>query len=218
MPSLEAEASFEERIIPTWARAAGLSRCFLYRGRSMAPTFRSGHLLYVRPTTHDIQPGDVVVFAGLSGDDYVTHRVVRVTSVGLITRGDGSWCNDAPVAFDRVVGRVEMLEDQGCPKLVRGGNRGLWGAQIRWKGYWVGGWFRRGLQTPYRVLHRSPLIRQVLGRLFWRQLKVVRLETPAGPLVKTIHWGRTVARWWPTTGHFECHKPYDLIIPRPDES
>jgi hypothetical protein len=36
-------------------------------------------------------------------------------------------------------------------------------------------------------------------------------------VVKYVCGKRTVARWWPETGQFQCRKPYDLIISRPHE-
>jgi hypothetical protein len=217
MQNSETEARFEGRILPAWARAAGLLRCFLYRGDSMTPAFRAGQLLYVRPTARDIRPGDVVVFTDPAGDGYIAHRVVSATDAGLITRGDSAWGDDSlPVARDRVVGRVEVLEDQGLLKAVRGGRSGLWTARIGWGARRVGRWVRRVLGTPYRALGRPPMMRRVLRRCFSRQLRVVHLETPDGPLLKTTYRGRTVARWWPQLNRFECREPYDLILLRPD--
>jgi hypothetical protein len=75
---------------------------------------------------------------------------------------------------------------------------------------------RRLLGPAYRVLRGSPGVRRLFGKLFSPQLKTVRLETVEGPVVKFIHHGRTVARWWPERDHLECQKPYDLVISRPD--
>jgi hypothetical protein len=218
MQNLEPEATIEVQIIPAWARAEGLSRCFIYRGSSMTPTLHAGHLLYVRPTARDIMPGDVIVFRRSSGDGYIVHRVVSTTNAGLITRGDNNRRTDAPVALGQVIGRVEMLEEEGSPRPVWGGNRGLWSAHIRWGMRRMEGWLRRALRPPYRALRSSSLARRVLGRWLFHRLSVVRLETPDGLLIKFIHNGRTVAHWWPQSNRFECRKPYDLVIPRPDRA
>lgn len=217
MQSSGTEPSLEGNILPTWARAAGLLRCFIYRGSSMTPSFRAGQLLYVRPIAQDIAPGDVVVFADPAKSGYVVHRVVSSTDTGLITRGDDSWSNDTlPVAPDQVVGRVEVVEDQGVVRPVRWGRRALWTARIGWGARRVAWWLRYVLGIPYRALGRPPMLRRALGRCFRRQLRVVRLETPEGPLIKTTYRGYTVSRWWPQLNRFECRRPYDLIIPRPD--
>jgi hypothetical protein len=184
----------------------------------MAPTFRPGHLLYVRPAARGIAPGDVAVFADPAGESYIVHRVVSTTGAGWVTRGDNNRLSDArPVAPERIIGRVEMVEEQGHLTPVRGGTWGLWSARLGWEARRLGGWLRRVLRAPYCALRRSPTARHALNRLLSRHLEVVHLETPEGPLVKTTYRGRTVARWWPRLNRFECRKPYDLAISPPGD-
>ena len=207
----------ETQLIPLRVRNQGLTRCFVYTGPSMEPTFHPGHLLYVRPTARDITPGDVVVFANPSGNGHIVHRVVSTTDAGLLTRGDNNRLTDfQPVAPEQLVGRVEMLEDQGCFEPVRGGKQGLRSARIGWGARRASLWLRRPLSPLYRALRNSSTVRRVLGRWLSPHLEVVRVETPSGPLFKTTYRGRVVARWWPQRSYFECRKPYDLVIPRPD--
>jgi hypothetical protein len=206
----------ETDIIPLWAKEKGLTRCFVYNGPSMAPTFRPGHLLYVRPTARGIAPGDVIVFADLSGNGHIVHRVISITEAGWVTRGDNNRLSDAlPVAPDQVIGRVEMIEGQGHLRPVRGASWGLWSARLGWGTRRISGGLRRAFRAPYCALRSSPAVRQVLNRLLSRRLSVVHLETPDGPLVKTTYRGHTIARWWPQLNRFECRKPYDLIISPP---
>ena len=219
MQNLETDGTIETRVIPACARTAGLLRCFAYHGTSMAPAFRPGHLLYVRPTPRDVAPGDVIVFAHPFTGGRTVHRVVSITDAGAITRGDNRLHNDLlPVALDQVIGRVEMVENEGRLRRLQGGSRGLWSAQVRWVARRVGGWLRSPLRPLYRALRNSPIVRRVLGRWLSRHLQLVRLETPDGPLFKTTYRGHVVARWWPQLNRFECRKPFDLAIPRPDET
>lgn len=209
----------ERQIIPLWAKEQGLTRCFVYTGPSMIPTFCPGHLLYVRPTAHDITSGDVIVFADPSGNSYVVHRIVAMTDTEFVTRGDNNSSNDPfPILSDQVIGRVEIVDNQGCLKLVQGGNRGLWGAWIRWGIRRADRWLRHAFRLPYQALRNSSVFRRFFSRWFSCHLKVVRLKTPDGPLFKTTYRGRTVACWWPKLNRFECRKPFDLVIPRPDAS
>lgn len=204
------------RVIPPKARQAGLTEAFIYTGPSMAPTFRPGCLLYVRPAARDLAPGDVVVFASPSGS-YVVHRVVAASDAGLITRGDNNRLTDPlPVAHGQVVGRVELAEYGGRLTPVPGGPAALRRARAGWEARRAIGWLRRIFGFPYRALRRSGLARRVLGPYLLPRLEIVRLETPAGPVVKALHRGRVVARFWPASGRSECQKPYDLVIPRPD--
>lgn len=181
----------------------------------MASTFRPGHLLYVRPAAHDLTPGDVVVFASAGG--YVVHRVIAAADEGWVTRGDNNRLPDPlPVAHGQVVGRVELAEYGGRLTPVPGGRAALRRARAGWAARSATRWLRRVLGFPYRMLRRSGLVRRAVGPYLLPRLQVLRLETGQGPLLKVLHRGRVVARCWPAGGRFECQKPYDLVIPRPD--
>jgi signal peptidase I len=201
----------ESDLIPPGASAAGLSRCFVYNGPSMRPTFRPGHLLYVRPEAHRIAPGDVIVFAREEG--HVVHRVIAVTASGLITRGDNNRLNDPqPITPEQVIGRVELVGDKDRLRPVRGGRTGLVAARFGWAVRRVMLWLRRAFWKPYDALRRFSPSRRLLARLFASQVAQVHLQTPDGALIKTVFRGRTVARWWPDQRRYECLKPFDLFL------
>lgn len=216
MPSSLTESS----LLPPWAEQRGLTRCFLYSGPSMRPTFAPGQLLYVRPLFADLRPGDVLVFQDPAADDrFVVHRALALTPEGLLMRGDNNRLQDAsPVPLSHVVGRVELVEAGGDYHAVRGGATGLWLASLRWGLCPVVQAARLVLGWPYRALRGWPPARRLLQSLFARDLQTVRLETPHGPLVKTLWRGRPVASWRPAAERFECRKPFDLFIDRPDHS
>lgn len=183
----------------------------------MVPTFRPGQLLYIRPDASDINPGDVIVFDNLPGNYPIVHRVVSLSDRGLITRGDNNRLTDlVPVLPEHLLGRVEMLEDHDRLLPVVGGRRGLWSARLGWGMGWLDRRLRHLFRKPYNLIRNCALIRQILQRWFSPYLKVMHLNTPDGPLVKTTFQDRTVALWRPQQGHFECRKPYDLFVPRPD--
>lgn len=216
MQNSETELTIEQHIVPESLYAAGVRRCFVYRGQSMSPTFRPGHVLYVRPTAQDIQVGDVIVFLHPTANIYYVHRVVSKTQGGWITRGDNNPFEDSwLVTPEDVVGRVEVMEDLEYFKPVKGGNWGTW--QVK-KGRMIS-WLGKRLRPVFRFFHHwlfySPKIRWALQRIFVRQVKVIHLNTPDGVLIKTLYRGQTISRWWPETNRFECRIPYDLIIPTP---
>jgi len=213
MNNFQSQASqiTEARIIPELARVKGLTHCFVYAGPSMRPTFRDGHLLYVRPTAQDITAGDVIVF-----DDpvkgHVVHRVVSVTSAGFITRGDNNPCDDPHVVQPEwMVGRVEMVEDKRL-KPVAGGALGLWLMHIEKQARRTGNQLLYILGAPYRMLRGSPTIRRVLYKLFARHLDILCLKTPDGFFFKALHRGKVVARLSPGQAHPEIQRPYDLFL------
>lgn len=190
------------------------SYCFIYRGPSMAPTFRPGQLLFVRSQTRAINPGDVIVFHGHDDrSSRVVHRVISVSPDGLITRGDNNLRDDpTPIGFDRVVGRVERANLRGQFRPVVGGWRGLWLARTLRAKLQIRTILRGGFREPYRWLRASRLVRYLWKPSFSK----VWLAGEDGPWVKFVHRGRTVARWWPKRNQFECRKPYDLVLRRED--
>jgi signal peptidase I len=186
---------------------------FHYRGISMHGTFQPGDLLVVAPVTmKDIRCGDVVAFrwrGSTSPRQRIVHRVQAYLPEGLITRGDHCHTADpSVVTAQNLIGRVSTFERDGKTRSVLGGWRGrAWALALRlWRRVApVVGW-------PYRRFRDADL----LGSVWHPSLTQIHLETEAGPVIKTIHRKRTVARWWPAEGRFWCRKPYDLILTRPD--
>jgi|GEM_PF-613841 hypothetical protein len=217
MLNSDCNAALNNWRIPEPARALGLTRGFIYTGPSMLPTFRSGQMLYVHTAPRNLQPGDVIVFAHPITRGYVTHRIIAATPAGFITRGDRNARADTErVALKQIVGRVEMLEERGRVKPVRNGKRALRIAQVRWRARQIETWTRIVIGAPYRALRASAIARRILARLISLRFEYISIQTTQGTLVKTIHHGRVIARYWQHTGNFECCKPYDLILAPPD--
>ena len=188
----------------------------------MAGTFRPGdHLTFVPATVVDVRPGDVVVYrcpAGREAADDLVHRIVAVKPGGLVARGDNNPCDDAELVTEAsLVGRVTHLERAGriCP--VTGGRRGLLRARLLRARRQV----LRGVRQlaacaghPYGRLRASGTVAR-----WWRpQVRMLHLVAEDHTLIKYVYRGRTVARYWPATSRFECRKPFDLVIRRPDKA
>jgi hypothetical protein len=149
----------------------------------------------------------------------VAHRVTGLVAGGAILRGDGNSRCDVDTVFEQdLLGRVSYYERNGKVRPVANGPRGL--ARARLLHLWYGG--RRTLwrsvtfvgRIPYRWFKRSGIVRYV-----WQiPIERILLQTPDGPLIKYVHRGRTVAQWWPETGKMIYVRPYDLVIPRPDDA
>jgi hypothetical protein len=215
MPSSLAESD----LIPEWAKQRGLRRCFVYTGPSMRPTFHPGHLLYVRPLSTELRPGDVLVFQDEQADErFVVHRAVALTPDGWLMRGDNNRLLDAaPVTPSRIIGRVELVDTGLDIQPVAGGRVGLWRARWLWAMRSPINLIRCVFGWPYRALRGWLPSRRLLGRLFNKGFQTIRLETPTGSLVKVLWRGRSVARWQPRNGRFECKKPFDLFLEKPQE-
>jgi len=213
MTDVKTDIIFESKIIPSWAKDAGLKRCFIYHGPSMEPTFQPGCLLYVRPDINVICPGDVIVFTDSFKNQFTVHRVVSSSDNGVITRGDNNSRNDTlSVTPEHIIGRVEMMEVRDLVTPVKGGNTGLSKAKLRWGLKRADRLIRRVLIWPYRTIGSSAFIQKLLRKFLSGKLMTIRLETPEGPLYKTTYKGRTVARWWPDTNRFHGKKPFELLL------
>jgi signal peptidase len=87
---------------------------------SMWPELSRGDIVFVKKTTaEEIEVGSVIIFRHEHG--LTVHRVVRIGSRTITTKGDANPVADNPISFDEVVGRVPTIGD----KLVR----------IPWIGY-----------------------------------------------------------------------------------
>ncbi|MGC9333599.1 MAG: signal peptidase I [Anaerolineae bacterium] len=200
---------------PWWAEPPRDDTRF-YRGRSMAGTFRAGDRLTLASATIDeVRPGDVVVYTSTHGGgrDELVHRIVSVAPDGLVARGDNNPCPDPVVVTDdNLLGRVTHVERAGRTWPVPGGWWGLLHARRQRIRVALWRWAKAVGRRPYRRLRASGLVAR-----YWRPtVQTVRVTTDKGPVVKYVCEGRTVAEWWPEQDRFECRKPYDLVIPRPE--
>jgi len=189
-----------------------------YRGNSMRGTFRPGDLLtIVAVTLNELQPGDIVIYRAANHEteaDELVHRVVASAPDGLVAWGDNNPCVDTTlVTAENLIGRVTHVERNGITRPVRGGRLGLLHARVSRLRRRVWRFIKRLGREPYRRLRNSNLI----PRLWQPNVTTLRFDTEKGSLVKYICNGRTVARWWQQQNRFECDKPYDLVIPRPDQ-
>jgi hypothetical protein len=203
-------------LLPEWAKMRGLTHLFIYSGPSMQPTFRPGHLLYIRPDAQSLQPGDVLVYKSEEAGHPIVHRAVAFTPDGWIMRGDNNRLLDAtPVPAEKILGRVELVGDGEVYQVVRGGKSGLRLASLRWALRSPVLSIRLILGWPYRALRRYTPLRTWLARRFATKLQTIRLETPTGSIVKTLYRGQVVARWQAQPRRFEVRKPFDLFIDPP---
>ena len=98
---------------------------FRATGDSMYPTLRDGDALTVLPVhVDDLRRGDIVLTQ--DGTRVTAHRI-RSLGAAIVTRGDNSDEDDAPLAPSQVLGKVVAADRNG--ELVRLG-RG-WVAGVR---------------------------------------------------------------------------------------
>lgn len=192
---------------------------WFYSGGSMLGTFRLGDCLQIEPAAFDqLGAGDVVAFLGPVGQASLVpcvHRIVSVLPNGLVMRGDNSRHSDARLLTeDDWLGLVSRFERDGTLRRVQSGWIGLQRARLLWIRRYVYDLCAWLVRKPYRWLRTHGLLRH-----FWQPtLTQIHLMTDNGPLIKYIFQGHTVASWLPEQDYFECRKPFDLVLSRPDRS
>ncbi len=188
----------------------------IYKGPSMAPTFRSGDLLRVAPAgVGEIRRGDVLVFRSPEQEAprLVVHRVISVGPEGVICQGDNNALADAPVAAEQIVGiAVEADQGRGWTTVIGGcsGYRRFRMNQIR-------GRVRRGVlraaSPVYNGLARTGIFQSLCSR--WVEVRVFSFGRRQGrgrDLCLYVR-GRCVGRYDETLGTWRVRRPFRLLIP-----
>jgi len=187
-----------------------------YHGDSMVCTFEPGDYLLIRPAClKDIQPGDVVVFNSRY-DEQVVHRVMAHREEGFITCGDNNTHFDLePVTQGNLIGVVTDFVRNGKKRPVIGGSLGL----LRFRTLRLACDIWKSIKSfgcyPYRLARRD--MKRLIERIWQPHIEQMTIILEQETVVKFLHRGRTVARWWPSRHYFECRKPYDLVIPDPEK-
>ena len=185
----------------------------------MAPLFKPGDLLCARKSAlGNIRLGDIVIIDWGSDKNYiqyVVHRVISVQQNHLITQGDNNLKTDLQVVTrENLVSLVTSFGRQNHVHSVKGGTMGLFYARLIHARNFVWSLIRLLGWRIYRLLRQSGLI----ARIWHPTISHIRVITDNGPLIKYCHGNRIVARWWPETKKFDVVKPFDLVIPHPEES
>jgi signal peptidase I len=204
----------EPYTLSPWAKAQGLTHCFVYRGPSMNPTFQNGDFLYLCPVAKKFALGDVIVFVEPIKKQVIVHRIVSASHKGLITRGDHNRLCDSPVTSGQVIGKVDLVENKRGIKRASNGLLGFWLARVWHTVFGLDRLFRWMFFTPYHLVRKSGVV-----PFIWHP-KIVKMQVwkAGGSRVKYIYKQRTVATWDPTYHRFVCRKPFDLIIPYPGDA
>ena len=101
-------------------------RPFIVLSGSMEPAIWTGEAAFINTRDRAVEEGDIITF--LAGrEKYVTHRAVRITGEGIITKGDANETEDPrPVRREDVVGtylfgipHLGRLLDMACDEKVR---------------------------------------------------------------------------------------------------
>lgn len=119
----------------------------------MNPYLKAGDKVYVLPCpSKAIRKGDVVVFRRPDTGQRVTHRIIRIGSTGLRTRGDhNSECDPWMVYPDHLIGRLVWVQRGKRFCKVRGGWVGFCRGQML-HGY---AFAKLQMKSAFRPIYRS---------------------------------------------------------------
>jgi hypothetical protein len=187
----------------------------LIRGHSMWPTLRNMEHAAIRPYgDRRIRPGDVVLIRPPGVDHTVTHRVKRITSFGITTKGDNCENEDRwVIPAGDVLGRLTWVARHGRKRRVRGGILGrLWSAGVQILPY---------VDTVAASLFPQDRPRQdyhkFITALCTRMLhiKVITFQREEGPELLLLWGRRVIGRLDPGKTRWAIRRPFRLFV---DES
>ncbi len=185
-----------------------------YRGTSMYPLFRNGDLLLVEPLCGVCpENGDIAVFScdSSSVDDAIVHRVVDISSDGILTKGDNNGDIDPWVLpLSSITGRVTGFYRDRRFYAVRGGFRGRFrhvAVQVC-RGMVFGG--KSVFRGGYHLLGRTPVFGSLLrGSL---QPKVLRFAGQGGDELHLMVGGLLAGRCFAGSDRWHIRPPFRLFV------
>lgn len=81
---------------------------------SMWPALKTKDLIFIKGTAREeLAVGDIIVYQNRTNNTFTIHRIVKMGETKLTTKGDANFTEDAPVAYEDVVG--EALTWNGKP-------------------------------------------------------------------------------------------------------
>lgn len=103
------------------------ARMVAFTGCSMKPTLIEGDLVEVVPYENcEVQVGDIIYYQFPASDEAIIHRVVRITPVGVIARGDNNLCDDTkPILSHYIIGQVVAVWRGTLRRKLEGGRGGM---------------------------------------------------------------------------------------------
>jgi len=92
-------------------------------GKSMLPLFRSDKdIAYIKKIEGKLRVNDVLLYRKKSTDEFILHRLIKITKDGYIIRGDNRFVNEFNVTDGDIIGVMTAFERNGkyydCQKSV----------------------------------------------------------------------------------------------------
>jgi signal peptidase len=183
-----------------------------YIGPSMNPTFKPGDRLeIISCEAKKIRRGDVIVFIPPGNHSKVVHRVVRIDSHGIKTRGDS--CNHLDewvLSPDCILGRVILARRGNKKWRVSGGRMGQVFASIVRAIHAIDSGVSSLLRPTYDRLAKSGVFRKILPMQMKKM--VISFNRPEGLELQLLMGRRVIGRWLPGTSRWHIRRPFRLFV------
>lgn len=183
-----------------------------YAGTSMYPTLREPEMIEVLPYAgRPVRIGDVIYFLPAEGGRPIVHRVARMTSAGIVTRGDNCAREDSfRLQPEDVRGRVLYAWRGRKRRKIAGGPRGRLAAK------WVGvrRILDRGmsplLHLPYRLLSRTGLLARLLPAPLRPRVIVFRVQ--GRDQFRLLLGSQAIGRFDDRQHRWQIQRPFRLLV------
>lgn len=192
-------------------RGEGL-KTIVYTGSSMYPSLKSADVLsVVHYAGRKILCGDVIVFRTPDDKCTVTHRIVRIDSRGIKTRGDNSSSIDPwMLSPDNIVGRVVCAQRGNMRHSISGGLKGLLYPRII-----------RGIRMidlkvsllfhpTYHRLARAGVLRRWLPTRL--ETRIVSFDGPRGSELQLFIGHRVIGKLASGSNEWIIRRPFRLFV------
>jgi signal peptidase I len=185
---------------------------FNYYGVSMKPTFQAGDGLTVLPYgTREARPGDVIVFRSPEIGRNVVHRIVRVDSKGITTRGDNSMIDDSLILSpENIIGRVVSAKRARKNLRVQGGGAGVLVAGILRLRKKIGIRISKALHPFYHRLSGSGIFHGWLSRFM--KMRLLYFKKPQGTEIQIMMGKWIIGRYIPQRDSWQIRRPFRIFI------
>ena len=187
----------------------------MYTGPSMNPTCREPDLLEIIPYgDRPVKRGDIICFRPPGTSHSVVHRVIRITSGGIRTRGDNNTENDPYlVQLSDINGKVVSAWRGRNSRRIAGGWRGSfvqYGVRLR---RFIRKMIAKVLKRLYYRLAKTGIFRRLMLPGF--RPHVVAFQTKHQTYFKLMMGRRVVGRCSRRQGTWRIRFPFHLFV---DES
>lgn len=147
--------------------AAGANVRLRVTSGSMRPRLQIGDIIQVQSVAQEqIKPGEILVIRRPA--DLVTHRLIRVSTAGMVVKGDRLAQSDPPVAPEEVLGRVTAVERKGRVYPLEKPWRQMAGSVIARIGSLEAGLFSSGLGLRLNeLIWAQRVVRAPFVMIYW---------------------------------------------------